>query len=39
MMEKILLKSFGGNDKKPVNKDNDATAAIRAASWLTEMLH
>lgn len=35
MMEKILLKSFGGNNK-PVNTDDDETAAISAASWLTE---
>lgn len=31
MMEKILLKSFGGNNK-PVNTDDDETAAISAAS-------
>lgn len=31
-MEKILLKLFGYNDNKPVNTDDDETAAIRAES-------
>lgn len=32
MIEKILLKSFGRHGNKPVNTDDDETAAIRAAS-------
>lgn len=34
MIEKILLKSFGSHGNKPVNTDDDETAAVRAASWL-----